>query len=244
MNDTYRTRIYSHYVQAREHVLAPPSLEGLKPRAAFLNRLINRHFPADRNSRVLDLGCGHGALIHFARLAGYTSIKGVDYSPQQVAEAKRLGIDGVEKGDLMETLKIYADQSADVIVAFDIIEHFNREELLEFVDQVHRVLGPAGRWIIHTPNGESPFSGRMRYWDLTHELAFTRTSIAQLLLSSGFPPVKCFEDEPVPHGAKSAVRWVLWKMIRSMLRAYIVVETGDASKEPIFSQNFLTVAIK
>jgi predicted SAM-dependent methyltransferase len=77
-----------------------------------------------------------------------------------------LGIDGVDQGDLLETLKAQPDASLDVVVAFDIIEHFMRDELLGFVDEVGRVLRSGGRWIIHTPNAESPFGGRMRYGDL------------------------------------------------------------------------------
>jgi 2-polyprenyl-3-methyl-5-hydroxy-6-metoxy-1,4-benzoquinol methylase len=206
--------------------------------------LFRKHFPADRSVEVLDLGCGHGALIHFARRAGYTNTRGVDGSPEQVAAARRLGIEGVEEGDLLATLAAQTDGSLDVVVAFDVIEHFTRDELLGFVDQVQRVLRPGGRWIIHTPNGESPFCGRMRYWDLTHELAFTRTSIIQLLLSSGFSNVQCFEDAPIPHGLTSAGRWLLWKAIRSGLRLYLAAETGDTASSAIFSQNFLTVADK
>jgi len=93
---------------------------------------------------VLDLGCGHGALIYFARRAGYTNTRGVDGSPEQVAAARRLGIEGVEEGDLLATLASQADGSLDVVVAFDVIEHFTRDELLGFVDQVQRVLRPGG----------------------------------------------------------------------------------------------------
>lgn len=241
---SYRERIYQHYVHAREQALAPPTLEGLKPRAPYLTKLIQTHFPADRRSAILDLGCGHGALIHFARRGGYTNIRGVDGSPEQVAAARRLGIDGVEEVALLAALTAQADESLDVVVAFDVIEHFTRDELLSFVDQVHRVMRPGGRWIIHTPNGESPFCGRIRYGDLTHELAFTRTSINQVLLSSGFSKVQCFEDAPIPHDLKSTVRWGLWKVIRSLLRLYIAAETGDTAGKAIFSQNFLTVAVK
>jgi len=240
----YRERIYRHYVNSRDLVLAPSTLEGLNPRAPYLTRLIRAHFPADRKAAILDLGCGHGALLHFAHRAGYTNIRGVDGSPEQVAAAQRLGIGGVEEGDLLAVLTANGDESIDVVATFDVIEHFTREELMGFVDQVRRVLRNNGRWIIHTTNGESPFCGRIRYGDLTHELAFTRKSISQLLLSSGFSKVRCFEDVPVPHGLKSAIRWGLWKVIRSLLRVYIAVETGDAADRAIFSQNFLTVAMK
>ena len=242
--DTYRSRIYTHYVQAREQALAPQTLAGLAPRSHALRRLIEQHFPADKNAVVLDLGCGHGALLHFAREAGYTNLRGVDGSPQQVAAARRLGIEGVEEGDLRDALATQPDASLDVVIAFDVIEHFTRDELLPFVDEVRRVLKPGGRWIIHVPNGESPFFGGIRYGDLTHELAFTRISIAQLLLASGFAEARCFEDQPVVHGAKSAVRWALWQGFRSLLRLYIAAETGDAGGGHIFSQNLMAVARK
>lgn len=131
-----------------------------------------------------------------------------------------------------------------MVIAFDVIEHFTRDELLPFVDEVHRVLKPGGRWIIHVPNGESPFFGSIRYGDMTHELAFTRTSLAQLLLASGFTEMRSFEVQPVVHGAKSALRWLLWRGFRSLLRLYIAAETGDAGGGHIFSQNLLAVAVK
>jgi hypothetical protein len=91
---------------------------------------------------------------------------------------------------------------------------------------------------------ESPFGMRIRYGDLTHELAFTQSSLSQLLLSSGFSKVDCYEDQPIPHGVKSTIRWFLWKVIRSLLFSYIIVETGDIDRDAIFSQNFLAVAYK
>jgi len=240
----YRTRIYNSYVNARQQALAPDSLAGLKPRLPMLQKLVRQHFPPDLNATVLELGCGHGALIHVARQMGYRNLQGVDGSPEQVAAARRLKIDGVMQGDVMETLSRQPDGSLDCVVAFDLIEHFTKNELIGLVDEVCRVLRPGGRWIIHTPNGESPFGMRIRYGDITHELAFTRTSLAQLLLSSGFSKVSCFEDQPVVHGIKSAIRWVLWKVFRNLLRLYVAAETGDSGREAIFSHNLICVAFK
>lgn len=242
--DDYRERIYRYYVHARQESLAPQAVEGLNPRAAYLEKLIREHFPPDKNAAVLDLGSGHGALIYFARRYGYLNISGIDRSPQQVAEANRLGIEGVREGDLMEALKGLPEASQDVVIAFDVIEHFTKGELLPFMDEVYRVLRKGGRWLIHTPNGESPFASHIRYGDFTHEQCFTRESMTQLLKSSGFSEVVCLEDAPIPHGLKSAVRWLVWKMIRGMLRLYLAAETGAAKRDCIFTQNFLTVAFK
>ncbi len=239
----YRERIYQHYVNAWHKPLAPENISGLTPRAPYLNKLIRKHFPSDRSARIINLGCGHGAVVHFAHTAGYQNTIGVDRSPEQVKEAQRLGIAGIKEGDLLETLESLLDESVDLIVAFDVIEHFTKDELVLFVDEVNRVLSKGGKWIIHTPNGESPFAGRIRFGDFTHEQAFTRTSIAQLLIASGFSRITCYEDAPIPHGIKSAVRWILWKIFRGGLKVFIATETGSLD-DCIFSQNLLAVAVK
>jgi len=240
----YRTRVYNAYLTGRQNSLAMETLAGLKPRLPYLRKLIQSHFPPDLDATILDLGCGQGALIHVARQMGYRTIRGVDGSPEQVAAARRLGIQEVEQADVMETLAEVSDASFDCIIAFDLIEHFTRDELITFVDAVWRTLKPAGRLILHTPNAESPVGMRIRYGDFTHELAFTRTSLSQLLVSSGFQQINCFEDQPVPHGMKSAVRWALWKLFRNLLRLYLAAETGDSGRNAIFSQNLLAVAFK
>jgi cyclopropane fatty-acyl-phospholipid synthase-like methyltransferase len=171
-------------------------------------------------------------------------VVGIDRSPAQVTTAQRLRVEGVKKGDLLEAVRSLPSQSQDVVIAFDVIEHLTKEELLDCADHVYRILRPGGRWIIHAPNGESPFAGRIRYGDFTHELAFTRTSLTQLLLASRFTHVACYEDSPVPHGIKSAVRWLLWKAIRGGLRLYLAVETGAGDSACLLSQNFLAVASK
>jgi SAM-dependent methyltransferase len=224
----YRERIYGRYVTARDRPLAPGSLEGLGPRLHSFQKIIERHFPRDRNAVILELGCGHGAFLYAMHRAGYKSARGVDGAHEQVRAARELGITGVEQGDVMSTLATTASASLDVVVAFDLLEHFTKDELIHL--------------IIHVPNAEGPFGARIRYGDFTHEVAFTTVSVAQLLKASGFASVRCYEDEPVPHGLKSAARFILWKVIRAGLLLYIAVETGAVDRGAVFSQNLLAVA--
>lgn len=236
-----RQRIYGQYVTARDKPLAPLSIEGLRPRLPYLQQVIRRHFPTDRNAVILELGCGHGAFLYAMNQAGYKRARGVDWAAEQVRAASALGIAGVEHGDVMSALAATTTGSVDVVVTFDLLEHFTKIEVVHLVDEIYRVLRPGGRWIIHMPNAEGPFGARIRYGDFTHELAFTRLSIAQLLKASGFASVQCYEDEPVPHGLKSAARLVLWKLIRAGLLFYIAVETGACDRGAVFSQNLLAV---
>ena len=245
METNYRTRIYNAYNSSgRQEGFLPADQEELSPRLPILQKLVRQHLPPDLNASILELGCGHGALIHVARQAGYRKLRGVDGSPEQVALARQLKIEGIVQGEILDALGRLQSGSWDCVVAFDLIEHFKKAELIALVDEVFRILKAGGRWIIHTPNGESPFVNRILFGDFIREIAFTRTSMAQLMFSSGFSRLKCYEDSPVRHGIKSTIRWIMWQSIRSLLRLYIAAETGDASRDAIFSQNLLAVAIK
>jgi SAM-dependent methyltransferase len=237
-----RARVYANYLSARTGTVTAAHTTDQHARSPYLNRLVRRHFPADRDSSILEVGCGSGALIKAAKAIGYRHISGVDGSEEQIAAAHRFGIYEAQLGDIFSHLRNIPDSSLDCVLAFDVIEHFTANELVNLVDEIARVLRPAGRWIVHAPNAEGPFFGRSRYGDITHELAFTRTSISQILLSSRFSEVRCFEDAPIPHGLLSLMRYALWKLIRASLLIYIAVETGELDYSSILSQNFLVVA--
>jgi 2-polyprenyl-3-methyl-5-hydroxy-6-metoxy-1,4-benzoquinol methylase len=239
----YRERVYRYYVSTRRHVDRLENLDGFD--SPYMKKLIREHFPPDRDAPIVDLGCGWGILVYLARRAGYCNVIGVDRSPEQVAESRRLGIEGIVQGDAMGTLRSLADGSQQVVLALDVIEHLDKHELLQLVDEIRRVLKPGGTWIIHTPNAMSPFFGAIRYGDFTHEQAFTPVSINQLLRASGFQSVECFEDAPIPHGLRSFARWLVWKLARNLLRVYLAAETGTGGgRDAVFSQNFLIVATK
>jgi SAM-dependent methyltransferase len=242
--EPYRRRLYQHYLGAGAKGQGLEETDRLEPRGPHLQNLIRRHFPPDKDAAILDVGCGHGALLHFVRQAGYHNLAGIDCSPAQVAAAGQIGVTGIIQGDVLQVLGSFPSESQDVVIAFDLIEHFTKDELLSCLDQIWRVLKTGGKLIIHAPNGASPFCGRIRYGDFTHELALTRDSLFQVCQVCGFSQVSCYEDQPVPHGIKSGIRWLLWKVIRGVLRGYIAVETGGADAGMIFSQNLFCVAIK
>jgi SAM-dependent methyltransferase len=240
----FRTRLLSRYVSTHATVTEAAAQEGLEKRRAFLDKMIREHFPADKAAKILDLGCGHGAILWAAQRAGYTNIEGVDASPEQVAAAVKLGIKGVRQGDLLQAVAEAPDASFDVVILFDLYHYFERDTQMKLADEVRRILKPGGIWILHLPNSEALFSGRMRYWDHLAIDSFTRISIAQLLLACGFARVDCYEDKPIPHGLKSAVRAVLWCGVRGVLRLALAAETGETGRDAIFSQVFLAVARK
>jgi 2-polyprenyl-3-methyl-5-hydroxy-6-metoxy-1,4-benzoquinol methylase len=240
----YRARFYKNYagLQRRTHV--GQIRRDLTLRAPYLRRLVKQFFPANRESNILDLGCGCGALVLFLHESGYHNVMGIENSPDQVEFARQLGAPSVVAGDLVPFLRNSATEVFDVVIAFDVIEHFCKEEVLEIMDQAYRVLRPGGRLIVHAPNAEGIFGSRIFWSDFTHEMAFTRESLRQLTCASGFGSIEFSEDLPVVHGVKSLIRRVLWAGLRSIFRLAYIAETGDSGAGLILTQNLLAVAIK
>lgn len=238
----FRTRLLAQYVST--HASVGDAIASLERRRAYLDRLVRDHFPADKHASVLDLGCGHGAILWAARRAGYMNVAGIDASPEQVAAARQLGIDGVQHGDLKPALAATSDASLDVVILFDLFHYFGPAEQFAIADEVRRVLKPGGRWILHLPNGEALFGARMRYWDVLATGAFTRASIAQIVRTCGFRDVRCYEDTPAVHGLTSAGRWLVWQLVRAGARVALAAETGETGRDAIFSQCLLAVAFK
>ncbi len=242
--DDYRTVLYKAYLSSQGEGESAVIAAHVQVRESQCHRIIREFFPQDRQVRILELGCGYGALLHYAAAAGYGNIRGVDSSPEQIAAARKSGINAVTESDCFDALANEADACLDAVVSLDLIEHLSKRALCNLAGEVARVLKPGGRWIVHCPNGQSPLSGRILYGDFTHELCFTQRSLAQVFRAYGYTRVDCFEDVPVAHGLKSAIRLALWRMLSLFLRVYVIVETGQVERSQIFTQNLFCIAYK
>lgn len=242
--DDYRSRIYSSYITAHSELAWHETVADLGRRGHELKNLIRKHFLPDKETSIIDLGCGHGAIMHFAREMGYKNINGVDRSQEQTDLATRLGIDSVVKADLMDWLEKSSEQTYDMVISFDIVEHFTKTEFVNFANQVNSILKPGGRWLIHTCNGDSPFFGSSSYGDFTHEITFSSRSIKQVLNAYGFSNIDTYEDAPVAHGIVSFVRLLLWRFVDIVYRLLWAIETGSLNPDAVFTKNFLIVAVK
>ncbi|MBD3238370.1 MAG: methyltransferase domain-containing protein [Candidatus Moranbacteria bacterium] len=96
---------------------------------------------------VLDLGCGRGA-VSAALVKKGLRVFGVDVNHKALKEARKRGLK-VKKADL-ETGLPFKKFKFDLILANDIIEHIYDWQGL--AQELNRVLRPAGKIIIVTPN--------------------------------------------------------------------------------------------
>ncbi|MFQ5964080.1 MAG: methyltransferase domain-containing protein [Candidatus Scalinduaceae bacterium] len=238
----YRDNIYSTYVSTHtSHLYGETTINGIERQFPVWKWYYGRFLPQDKSANILDTGCGSGGFLYYLRSLGCVNSTGIDVSIEQIEAAKKLGINGVECADIISFLEDKMN-SYDLIFARDVLEHLTKDEILKVLETINNALKVDGLLVIQAPNGESLFSGRIRYGDLTHELAFTQDSLNQALKTVGFAYAGFYPTGPVPHGLKSTVRFFLWKMIEKLLRFYMLVETG--SGDGIYTQNIIAVARK
>lgn len=237
----YRDRIYQRYASVCKEQGSVFDVAGARKYASAFSHYLNGWLPAHRNARILDLACGSGRTLFLLKQEGYTDISGVDISPEQVALASQVTPD-VFQGNGLDFL---ADKPRryELIIAQDIIEHLNKDELFAMLDACHNALTAEGRLILSTPNAESPMFGCRRYGDLTHESCFTASSLAHALAICGFEEVAAREICPYFHGCASGARVLLWWILRRLVMFYNMIEIGHAGSG-ICSRDFLMSAVK
>lgn len=237
----YRARVYERYASAIKGFT--PQFDPLVAErwAAAFRHYLRGWLPQDRNARIADLACGDGRLLYLLRGAGYAAVVGVDISPEQTALARQVH-DHVTQADVLEFLGDKEGQF-DVVFGLDILEHLCKDEALRFLDLAHRSLAPQGRLVLSTPNAASPLGASRRYGDFTHEIAFSPACLAGVLRLAGFDEIESREMGPYPHGVLSAVRFVLWRLLRLLVVFYNYVEIGHRGDGPC-TRDFLVSAVK
>jgi len=195
-------------------------------RYEVLRHLLGPVLPSDKAASILDYGCGDGQVLAVLQRLGYTNLLGIDLSEALLAVAARRAKADLHYGNGLDYLSASADATFDVILAFDVFEHLTRPQLLRTCREVARTLRPGGSLLLCVPNGASPLGMRVLWGDLTHERAFTETSLRQVLAPLGFEKIEATEIAPVAHGWKSGLRAMLWKILRTLMVFVIAVESG------------------
>ena len=114
-----------------------------------------------QGSRVLDLGCGDGALLDYLQRSRGCSGYGVEIADANVLACVRRGVNVIQL-NLDEGLALFADNSFDVVLQIDTLPHLrNAEVMLRETARVGRAGIVAFPNFAHWPNRLSVLRGRM-----------------------------------------------------------------------------------
>lgn len=145
-------------------------------------RDVTRHFAP--NARILDVGCGTGWVAkHFP------DYRGIDGSPDAVAQATELGRD-VVLGDVDEPLAV-EDAAVDGVILKDLLEHV--ADPVAVVREARRAVRPGGLVFASSPDAQ-----RWVWNDYTHRRPFTIRAFRQLFLDQRFEIVESGHESVMP----------------------------------------------
>lgn len=129
--------------------------------------------------RVLDAGCGVGYGCEMLLSAGAAEVVGIDNSSAAL-ELARSSVSGSVRWELGNVASLpYDDDSFDVVVCFEVIEHVDEQE--QALDELARVLRSDGLLFISSPNRDRYVPGNPH-----HRHEYTRSEF-QETLDARFP---------------------------------------------------------
>lgn len=236
------TKLYNKYVST--HFQQGGRLEEtfLEQQIRFNKVNIKLHLPADKNSRIVDLGCGLGHFMQFLQASGYQNIVGVDASSECIDYCQKQKIP-VVLNDLIIYLQ-RAVEKIDVVVLNDVLEHQSKDRLWQLLELIHAQLNDSGKLIIKVPNMSNPILGLdSRYLDITHEVGFTASSIKQTLRLAGFSKVEVYESNIYVGG--TAVDWLAARVVKALNIGWrILFKLYGRTSTTIFSKHLIVTAAK
>lgn len=112
-------------------------------------------------SRVLDLGCGDGALLAYLRDARQCTGYGVELDDSKVLACVQRGVNVIQR-NLEEGLSLFDDNSFDVVLQLDTLQHLrNTEAMLRETARIGRLGLVSFPNFAHWPHRLSVLRGRM-----------------------------------------------------------------------------------
>jgi len=161
-----------------------------------------------RGSRVLDLGCGDGAMLAHLQATRDCSGYGIEIDDANVLACVQRGVNVIQL-NLDQGLATFDDASFDVVLQIDTLQHLrNAEVMLRETVRVGRVGIVAFPNFAHWPNRLSVLMGRMpvtkrlpyQWYDTPNIRVGTHADLGTLARSNGLQVLDSFglqDGQPV-----------------------------------------------
>jgi len=178
-------------------------------------------------SRVLDLGCGDGALLERLVRQRQCSGYGIEIADANVLACVRRGVN-VLQINLREGLTAFQDQSFDVVLQIDTLQHLrNAEVMLRETARVGRIGIIVFPNFAHWPNRVSVLRGRMpvtrrlpyQWYDTPNIRVGTYKDFEALARKNGLKILDAFGLQ-----AGQTVRW--WPNARASTAVFKIAAAG------------------
>ncbi len=183
---------FDHYLTEHFRHIAAPSTLRWNAIAALDHH--GKHFPADKDAAMLEIGPGFGSLIEYLHSqCGYRNVSAVDVSPEVVAACNRILPESTTLAEDTAAFLRERPQAFDLVLMFHVLEHVPRDTVMPLLEALRASLKTGGKLIVEVPNIAHPVMGAYnRYHDFTHTIGFTDQSLGFVLRNAGFREVTVY----------------------------------------------------
>jgi 2-polyprenyl-3-methyl-5-hydroxy-6-metoxy-1,4-benzoquinol methylase len=155
---------------------------------SYYSEIITKLGRFTQGNDLLEIGIGGSECVLAAQEMGY-DVLGIDIVENNVAQAKKYGIDAIA----IDFINFDSDKKWDIIIMGDVIEHVSDPVVV--MKKVYSLLTQNGVVWISTPNFDAAFSKLAGHNDpmrreAGHKNYFSRNSIFKLFEITGFAPVE------------------------------------------------------
>lgn len=132
-------------------------------------------FGISKRARMLDVGCGTGAILRSLAQRGFKKLYGIDLSKQMIKFAYATGSSFNVRLYNKDFLDFAPRNKFDVILStVDVLNHLNRKDMLEYLKNVKRLLKRDGVFIfdLNTPEYLEKLSKRKKSVKRVEDILF------------------------------------------------------------------------
>jgi 2-polyprenyl-3-methyl-5-hydroxy-6-metoxy-1,4-benzoquinol methylase len=189
--------------------------------AVYFGCEIGRPAPSGQSKlNILEVGFGNGQFLGWAASQGHTAV-GIELNERLIQRATERGFNASTS---VEGLPDQAPKVFDLIVAFDVIEHIERDDLIGFLRHLQAYTNKDTQLVFRFPNGDNPFAAYLQNGDWTHRTAIGSLMIKQLAALAGYDVVAVRRSVTPMKGtslrrrAQLLVGWPLRWLLGSVIR--------------------------
>jgi ubiquinone/menaquinone biosynthesis C-methylase UbiE len=177
--------------------------------------------PLVSGRECLDDGCGTGYGSHYlVKRARARSVVGVDLSKEAIDFARRHYRHPALAFHQMNCLELtFPDETFDVVVSFDVIEHVSKEDQDSFVRETRRVLRKGGILLIGCPNNTTGTD------DNLFHLGPLRASEFSDLLRRHYADVQLFGQDIAKKGVRAGLDYM--REVEEVRLSDLIIATTD-----------------
>ncbi|HXW04940.1 MAG TPA: class I SAM-dependent methyltransferase [Vicinamibacterales bacterium] len=171
------------------------------------------------SSHVLEIGAGYCAWINAVRAARKVAVdRWPDVARHAAPDVQTAVLDASTE------LRMLGSGTFDVVLASNVLEHFDPDTAARVVADVHTLLRFGGRFLVIQPNFR--YAWRRYFDDYTHRSIFTDVSLPNLMRARGFE-IDRVQPRFLPYSMRNRRVPATWWTVRAYLASPIKPRAGQ-----------------